>query len=137
MPLNLSCNSISSNYIVQIQAGLKSRIPIMHNKNPPMLVALRKPTVSEVTSLKDSTSENTSLFSIRRVERVNTSLKGICVDRRLYNDVFEVRKLQFMIFFLSLVDYQSLRCLDYEVAANSEVRDMKAFFLILHLKDFR
>ena len=91
MPLNLSCNSISSNYIVQIQAGLKSRIPIMHNKNPPMLVALRKPTVSEVTSLKDSTSENTSLFSIRRVERVNT--KGICVDRRLLNDVFEVRKL--------------------------------------------
>ena len=65
----------------------------MHNKNPPMLVALRKPTVSEVTSLKDSTSENTALFSIRRVERVNTSLKGICVDRRLYNDVFEVRKL--------------------------------------------
>ena len=93
MPLNLSCNSISSNYIVQIQAGLKSRIPIMHNKNPPMLVALRKPTVSEVTSLKDSTSENTALFSIRRVERVNTSLKGICVDRRLLNDVFEVRKL--------------------------------------------
>ena len=56
-----------------------------------MLVALRKPTVSELTSLKDSTSVNTAQFSIRRVERVNS--KGKRVDRRQHSDAFEVRNL--------------------------------------------
>ena len=63
----------------------------MQHKNPPMLVALRKPSVSDLTSLKDPSSDSTAQFSIRRVERVNS--KGKRVDQRQQSDSYEVKRV--------------------------------------------